>query len=110
VYDILNSTPNFLKHADRDPDGEHVFTEEENDDLIFMAALECGEISATTLQMQVFQIWYMAAYPERFFEDNQPAQDAKALFPTLPSLERDAKIDVGARFLAEQKREATAAV
>jgi hypothetical protein len=110
VYDILNGTPNFLKHADRDPNGEHLFTEEENEDLLFMAALECGEISATSHEMQVFQIWYMAAHPERFFDDNEPAQQAKALLPTLPSLESEARIDVGARFLQEQKRGATAAV
>jgi hypothetical protein len=105
VYDILNSTPNFLKHADRDPSGEHILTETENDDLIFMATLECGEIQATSLEMQVFQIWYMAAYPDRFFQDNIAAQDAKALFPTLALLERDAKIELGAQFYAEQKRD-----
>ncbi len=110
VYGILNSTPNFLKHADQDPEGEHIFTEAENDDLIFMATLECGEIHTTSLEMQAFQIWYMASYPERFFEDNQPAQDAKLLLPTLASLTREKKIDVGARLLAEQKREANTAV
>ncbi len=110
VYDILNSTPNFLKHADRDPDAVHIFTEAENEDLIFMATLECGEIHPTSLDMQVFQIWYMAAYPERFPHDNQPAQDAKALLPTLASLAREEKIALGAQFLAEQRRNATAAV
>ena len=110
VYAILNSTPNFLKHADDDADAVHIFTEAENEDLIFMATLECGEIHPTSLQMQVFQIWYMAAYPERFPDDNQPAQDAKGLLPALASLAREQKIERGAQFLAEQRREATAAV
>lgn len=107
VFSILNSTANFLKHADEDPEGEHVFTEAVNDDLIFMATLECGEIHLTSLGMQVFQIWYMASYPERFPVDNQPAQDAKGLLPTLASLPREKKIELGAQFLAEQKRDGT---
>jgi len=108
VYDTLNSTTNFLKHANKDPEGEHIFTEAENEDLIFMATLECGEIHTISIEMQVFQIWYMASYPERFFEDNQPAQDAKVLLPTLASQPRETKIDFGARFLAKQRHDATA--
>jgi hypothetical protein len=110
VYDILNSTPNFLKHADRDPESVHLFTEAENEDLIFMATLECGEIHSTSLEMQAFQIWYMAAHPERFPTDNQPAQDAKAILPALAGLDHEAQIDLGAQFLSEQRRDATAAV
>lgn len=110
VYEILNSTPNFLKHADDDPNAVHIFTEGENEDLIFMATLECGEIHPTTLQMQVFQIWYMAAYPDYFPHDNQPAQATKDVLPALASLTREQKIDRGAQFLAEQSRDATAAV
>ena len=39
---ILNSAQNYLKHADRDPNAELSFDEEENDHVIFVATLECG--------------------------------------------------------------------
>ncbi len=110
-YAILNRTPNFLKHADRDPDGVESFNEEENDDLMFLACLECGEIEIPlSLQMQAFQIWYMAAYPERFGSKDGPWKTAVEVLPTLAQLDRSGKLALGAQFLEDQRKEPEIAV
>lgn len=101
IYNILNDTPNFLKHADRDPNAIQEFKEFENEERIFMATLECGEIHPISHNMQVFQIWYMAAYPEKFQEDICCAQDAQAILPDLTNLNRKAKINGGAAFFCK---------
>src|SRR5690242_20601667 len=62
----LNSAQNYLKHADRDYDGELSFEEEENDHVIFVATLECGTLGhRLSFAMQAFQIWYLAANPDK---------------------------------------------
>lgn len=54
---ILRRAQNFLKHADRDPDSNLSFEEEENDHVLFIASLECGELGhQLSFSMQVFQI------------------------------------------------------
>ena len=103
VYRIIDKTQNFLKHADEDPEGVELFSEEENDGLLFVSCLECGEIGETSYEMQAFQIWYMAAYPESFGPANSPAADALNLLPKLHALGRVEKIAEGARFFATHR-------
>ena len=112
IYAIINRTPNFLKHADQDPNGIEIFEDEEIDDFIYMATLECGEMlnRELSIEMQAFQVWYMAAHPERIGEHDPLVRDALSIMPGLRQLERQLQLRAGQAFLAEQLRESQHAV
>jgi len=113
VYRIIDKTQNFLKHADEDPDGVEDFAEEENEALIFVSCLECGELEEPkSYEMQAFEIWYMAAHPESFGSENSAAVDALTILPNLHTLSRAEMIAEGAQFLVTHRniREAEGAV
>ncbi len=97
---VLNSAQNFLKHADRDPNEELSFDEEENDHLIFMATLECCELGGlhTSFMQQAFQIWYLASYPELGTEMEHVKKSGEAL-PGLEKLSREQRLSAGLTFL-----------
>ena len=100
--EVLNSAQNFLKHADRDPEGTLSFEEEENDHVLFMATLECGELGQRqSMRMQAFQIWYLAAYPSRIGHDTDPVKKSKKLLPGLDALARQEQMARGAAFVHE---------
>jgi hypothetical protein len=99
VLSIINETQNFFKHADRDPDMSLLFNDEENDDLLFVGVLECGEIHPTSLHMQAFQIWYMAAHPNRFASEIPQVALAQRVFPGLDKLPRAEQIARGVKFI-----------
>ncbi|HZV99419.1 MAG TPA: hypothetical protein VFF74_10565 [Methylophilaceae bacterium] len=102
AINVLNRASNFLKHADRDPEAELSFEEEENDYLIFFATLECGELGhPLSLTMQVFQVWYLACHPEYLGENRELVLKAKTAFPELSKLDRQAQLKKGLQFLPE---------
>jgi hypothetical protein len=102
---VLNSVSNFLKHADRDPDADLSFEEEENDHVIFFATLESGELGyPLSLNMQAFQIWYLANHLEQFGEDTELVRKAKTAFPDLTLRDRQGRLKAGAEFLPEVHR------
>ncbi|MEP7150613.1 MAG: hypothetical protein ABI856_02800 [Nitrospira sp.] len=97
---ILHGAQNFLKHADRDPDSTLSFDEEENDHLLFIASLECGELGHhLSFSMQAFQIWYLGVYPEKIGHDSEPVLISKNVFPGLSSKTRDEQLSSGHEFL-----------
>ncbi len=104
LTDILHLEWNFFKHAERNPTGTLSFNELLSEDFMFMAVLDCGELLPTTLPMQVFQIWYIAAHPERFADNEQLFLDAQRLLPSLSKLSREQQITKGALFLSEHCR------
>jgi plasmid stabilization system protein ParE len=96
----LNSAQNFLKHADRDPSAKLSFEEEENDDVIFIATIECGQLGQRlSFNMQVFQIWYLASYPEKLGSEVALVMTARAAFPELHTHPREMKLSLGREFL-----------
>ena len=98
---LMHEEWNFFKHADRDPDATLNFNEELSEDFMFMAVLDCGDLQTTTCPMQAFQIWYIAAHPERFSTDEPVFVDAMKVLPGLSDLTRPARIQRGAAFLSE---------
>lgn len=101
---VLNSAQNFLKHADRDPDAELEIDEEENDHLMFVATLECAELGyPLSIDMQAFQIWYLAAYPDKIGVDTDPVVKSRKAFPGFESLSRPEKLQRGAQFVSHVK-------
>src|SRR5262249_23580824 len=102
--DVLNRVRNFLKHADHDPDGTLNFIEEETDDLLFASSIECGELGVErSFWMQAFELWYLAAYPERFESDAGPVKTAQRVIPDLAGLGRREKLARGATFIDDAR-------
>jgi hypothetical protein len=86
---------NFLKHADRDPDGflENI-DEEANEGSLFMACLYYQDLAHQyTPEMMTLAAWYMALHPE-FLNDDAPSQ--------LKQVLSDAGLDVKGRARADQ--------
>jgi hypothetical protein len=101
---VLNAAQNFLKHADRDPDAELEIDEEENDHLMFVATLECAELGhPLSVDMQAFQIWYLAAYPNKIGAETEPVVKSRKAFPDFQTLARPERLRRGAEFVGRVK-------
>lgn len=98
---LIHDEWNFFKHADREPEATLNFNELLSEDFMFMAVLDCGDLQATTCPMQAFQLWYIAAHPERFSTDEPVFADAMKSLPSLPELTRQQQLQRGAHFLSE---------
>jgi hypothetical protein len=100
AIDILNDAQNYLKHADRDPDAKLTFDEEENDHIIFIATLECGQLGhPLSFSMQTFQIWYVASYPEKIGAETELVQKSRTAFPNMEKQTREENLKRGAEFM-----------
>ncbi|MCE9633497.1 MAG: hypothetical protein K8Q92_04855 [Methylophilales bacterium] len=105
---LLNNAQNYLKHADTDPEAELSFDETENEHLIFVATLESGELGyPLSLEMQAFQIWYLAVYPEQVGSDTDPVIKSQKLLSDLGSLSREEQLIRGAQFVELVKEKYT---
>lgn len=98
---LMHQEWNFFKHADRDPESTLEFNEHLSEDFIFMAVLDCGDLAITSCSMQAFQIWYIAAHPERFTADEPIFADARDALPGLAALPRQERVLRGASLLHE---------
>lgn len=62
---VLNSTQNFLKHADRDPNEEHVYVEEGTILLLYEAVELAQRVAPLRGGARLaFQLWFISSYPE----------------------------------------------
>ena len=102
IKGVLNRSWNFFKHADRDPKEQLEFDEKESECIVFFATLECGELSETTAEMQIFQLWFLAAGRTRLDDDNETQRFSEVLFPGVHQLSREKQLLVGAQVLANQ--------
>lgn len=94
---ILNNAQNYLKHADHDADKILSFEEEENDHVLFLATLECGELHyPLTASMEAFQIWFIASYPEKIGSTSALTGKASTILPGLAALSRRDRLAKGA--------------
>jgi hypothetical protein len=100
--ELIHKSWNFFKHGDRDPEGILEFDKKESEYLIFLATLECGELQNTSIQMQVFQLWFLASGAFDLGADNEIQQTAKSIFPGLEQLSRSQQLSTGAEMLAKQ--------
>jgi len=97
---ILNRAQNYLKHADKDTNEMLSFEEEENDHLIFLTTIECGGMKCSlSTRMQAFQVWYLAAYPEKIGRDESVVSNAISILPTIKSLCRRDRLAQGKAFM-----------
>lgn len=97
---LINGTANYLKHADRDANSTLSLSEEENDDVMFVATLECAKLEyPLSHKMQAYQIWYLASYPEKIGRATEIVEVSLKALPDLELLERSKRLDRGAKFI-----------
>ena len=51
--------------------------------------------------MQAYQVWYLAAYPEKIGHDTVPVQKAKIAFPDIKGKKRPEQLIQGYMFLEQ---------
>lgn len=111
AHDILHDAQNALKHADRAPDAEVTMSDAENDLIIFVATLECGNLGGplSTL-MQAFQIWFFAMYPDVLVNGQDPklVEIGQRMLGRLDREPRDTQLRAGFHFLRWLKQYAEA--
>jgi hypothetical protein len=103
--DVVHKAWNFFKHADRNPEDVLEFDERESEYLIFFATLECGELNKLSVQMQTFQLWFLASNAIDFGEGAEIQKMARLSFPNMGSLSRSDQLHLGRKMLAEQIKE-----
>lgn len=100
AFAVINNAQNFLKHANNDPYAKLSFDESENEELIFIATLECGELDGPlSTAMQTFQIWYLALNPGKLGAAHDFTLRASSAFQDLPTKTRKGQLAAGLDFL-----------
>lgn len=100
AFAVIHNAQNFLKHADRDPHAQLSFDESENEELIFIATLDCGELGGPlTTAMQAFQVWHLALNPNKLGADHDFTLRASSAFQDLPTKSRKEQLAAGWDFL-----------
>lgn len=109
VNKIASYGRNFFKHADTDPDAVlKDFSDDLNDHVLIGATMDFGTLaSAKPMEIQVFQLWYFAAYPEKAPRPHFDAilDAAHRQFPGLSSMDRVNKKKAGLRVLVAAMRD-----
>ncbi|POS07323.1 hypothetical protein I6H08_38435 (plasmid) [Burkholderia gladioli] len=105
-YYVNEPCRNFFKHADQDPHPESaVELHEANVSAILFVAVEdyIRFRQGGPVEAQVFQLWFIAAFPEKIAGDDPVAQsrlaDARFTFPDIATLASSDKIKIGRQAL-----------
>lgn len=102
VRRVIHKAWNFFKHGDRDPEAKLEFDIDEVDYMIFHATLECGEIAKPSIEMKVFQLWFLACGTFRLDDDDEIQRFAETLFTGLADLPRSERLGRGYDVLMRQ--------
>ncbi len=105
-WDYINAPyRNFFKHADRDADAElPPLTATHVEGLLYLAVEDYIRLyKRSPVQLQVFQLWYLAKYPEKLDASvaGELIADLRVAFPDLPSLSYEEQLEAGRRAVAE---------
>lgn len=96
---------NFFKHADSDFDKElDPLPISQVDAVVFLAVEDYMRLrKKSPIEFQVFQLWYLTAYPDKLIEDliEDVLSVAHGYFPNLSSLPRLQQLAFGERALAD---------
>lgn len=69
VRGILKRRYNFLKHADKDPNGTIEFSEEGNDMLLMITCDDFKRVTGSVTPLMVYLMTYIAGHYPKLFED-----------------------------------------
>lgn len=103
--DYINSPyRNFFKHADSDSEKTAPpLPDSQVEGVLFLAVEDYIRLNGKSpVQLQVFQLWYLAKYPEKLNPAvaDELMKGIASAFPGLPSLCRDEQLAFGAQVLA----------
>ena len=103
-FTIMRKAQNFLKHAKADPDGSFGLEFSDTDSLTFWAVMNLSELeSPLPMPESVFQMWYLACYSPCIDDGSSINGTIRELFGDLRQRDRNERISVGARILAEHE-------
>ncbi|WGS53755.1 hypothetical protein LFL96_22175 [Paraburkholderia sp. D15] len=112
-YHINEPCRNFFKHAEQDPNPDSsVELREANVVAILFLAVEdyIRFRQGSPVEAQVFQLWFIAVFPEKVIEDDPVAQSklesAKLAFPNIVTLSSSDKMEMGRQVLEASRRDA----
>lgn len=112
-YYINEPCRNFFKHAEQDPNPDSsVELREANVAAILFLAVEdyIRFRQGGPVEAQVFQLWFIAVFPEKVAEDDPVAQSklesAKLAFPGIATLASSGKIEMGRQVLEAARKDA----
>jgi hypothetical protein len=99
----MNATANFIKHADEDADAIHEFDDEISDFMIAFAAKWYRDLgNSTSVEMNVFVIWWMLQRPDTFkpeifvlFKKAGLGAQAEVVATTMTGLSRKDRLKAG---------------
>ncbi|KVF43016.1 hypothetical protein [Burkholderia seminalis] len=111
-YYVNEPCRNFFKHAEQDPNPDSsVELREANVAAILFLAVEdyIRFRQGGPVEAQVFQLWFIAAFPEKVAEDDPVAQSklesAKLAFPGIDKLCSSDKVEMGRQVLAAARKD-----
>ncbi len=102
IRNVMHSEWNFFKHANRDPDEVLEFDEKKCEYMIFFAILECGELHCISIEMQIFQLWFLARGILDLGPNDKLQQTAKSIFPDLEGLSLSEQLRMGEIMLTKE--------
>ena len=86
----LNRTQNFLKHADRDGDSKHKYSEKETLFLLLEAVDLAGRVTrADSAERFAYRMWFFATFPELMSPDYRAQLQAAARDADADPSDRD---------------------
>ncbi|WP_116135702.1 hypothetical protein [Trinickia diaoshuihuensis] len=113
TYYVNQPCRNFFKHAEQDPNPESsVELREDNVAAILFLAVEdyIRFREGGPVEAQVFQLWFIAVFPEKVAEGDQAAQSilesARLVFPGIASLALSHQIEIGRQVLEAMRKDA----
>ena len=100
-FEVMRRVPNFLKHADKDPDETLRCSLDDVEALIMSAAMNAGELDGDSPSGLVFKLWYLAKWRGIFDQNHKTASHAEQLFSGLANMSRAEQRAFGAQRLRE---------
>ncbi|WP_233862952.1 hypothetical protein [Paraburkholderia adhaesiva] len=112
-YYVNEPCRNFFKHAAQDPNPDSSVELRESNvaAILFLAVEDYIRLrQGGPVEAQVFQVWFIAVFPEKVTEDDPVAQskleDAKLVFPGITTLAASDQIEMGRRVLETAREDA----
>ena len=103
INKIASYGRNFFKHADKDPKATLPnFSDDMNDHVLIGASMDFGTLATQKpMEVQLFQLWYFAAHPEKVPPSHFEAISSAAnqQFPGFTSKDRESKKRAGLQVL-----------
>lgn len=101
-FKVMRNAQNFFKHARDDPSETIAFDPTDTESLAFWAVMNASELAPLSIEMQVFQLWYIASHYPVDEPNATPLKQAIELFGDLRNQDRLARLMVGHQVLARE--------